>query len=176
MEIVGQKVKDIGSVKFDAGGKYEDYFKRFLDGDRASNYDQKSMDYRGLGIVQNKLGPLVDNGVTKDIIEKVYKGSLMGGDLVEGVKDLGGSTRSAYDALVGKSTDCDSDAQVYSAVFDSLGFNTAIVAGTGHADVIIQLNGKWFKALGGTFREANISATLSDGSHVHTQPTTGPSL
>lgn len=44
-----------------------------------------------------------------------------------------------------------SDAQVYSAVFDVLGYNTAIFGVPGHAQVMIEVDGNWYTAVGTSF-------------------------
>jgi len=177
MEIVNQALKGVNDIQFDGGGKYEQQYKDYLNGDRASNYQQNSLEYRGLTIVNTEFSPLVDAGVNNQTIEMMYKASYLAGTLIAGLRDPGdGSPSSAYDALVRKVSDCDSDAQVYSAVYDSLGFNTAVIAGTGHADAIVNVGNTWFKVIGGTFMKVNVSKALANGSYIHTQPTNGTTL
>lgn len=145
MEIVDKGVARLPSIELDTDERTGEYFKRYFSGDRAKGYPTDSLDYRYLTIANNYYGHIVEAGVSKETIDIVRKARQIAIELREGAIDpLDASPRSAYDALVNKRTDCDSDAQVYSAVFDSLGFNNTIVANPGHADIYIELEGKWF--------------------------------
>ncbi|MNO74675.1 hypothetical protein D3C76_656870 [compost metagenome] len=84
--------------------------------------------------------------------------------------------KSAYDTLVNKSGDYDGDALAISAVFDAMGFNTAIIAGKNYADVIIQIDDKWWGYVSGTYVEYDIDYMISNGGRVAYQPTYGPSI
>jgi hypothetical protein len=177
MEIVAAKIATIDSVPLDGSGRYEAYFNRFLAGERASSFASDSKDYRGLSIAQNKLGILLDSGLSNIDAVKVYKTSLMSVSLLSGVTNLGdGSPISAYDALVRKVSDCDSDANVYSAVLDAMGYNSAIIAGNNHADIVVKIGDSWFLTSSGDFLKANLNTSLSDGNYVYAQPTFGPAL
>ncbi|MNP82295.1 hypothetical protein D3C76_1808900 [compost metagenome] len=73
-------------------------------------------------------------------------------------------------------TDCDSDAQVFSLVYDMMGFNTAIIAGNNHAEILIQVDGKWYECVAGTFRLTDVSKSLESGSYIYSSPTDGSVL
>ncbi|MNW65740.1 hypothetical protein D3C74_441490 [compost metagenome] len=66
----------------------------------------------------------------------------------------GTNPRSAYDALVNKISDCDSDAQVISAVFDAAGYSTAIIASPNHANMAVRIDDKWYEPFSSSFIES----------------------
>lgn len=163
-----------GMVHFDGGGRYEALYQAYLNGDRASNYAEGTLESRGLTQAENSMGALINNGVSAAKAEEAYKVGRIASILVEGVSNPGdGTPSSAYDALVAKKSDCDSDANVFSAVFDSFGYNTAIVASKTHADMIVQISGKWYTYAAGQFDELSVSNLSASGLYVYTQPTTG---
>ena len=85
-----------------------------------------------------------------------FKASAISSKLTEGTRNPGdGTPRSLYDVLVRKVTDCDSDAQLKSAIFDKMGYNTKVMASTNHAWPLAQIDGKWWNVEGGTFNPAN---------------------
>jgi hypothetical protein len=173
MEIVNEVTANSSSIRF--GDKYEQYFRNYLNGDRAENYPRNTMDSIGLSKAKGSIGDLVAAGISKENVEKLYRATVIAGDLIRGIQDpLDGSPESAYDALVRGTTDCDSDAQVYSAVFDAMGFNTAISAKPGHAQVIVGVDGTWFGTVAGSFVETTLPASASSrtgGAFLHTAPT-----
>jgi hypothetical protein len=178
MKIIDAAVDEIPSMQLGDGGRFQNAYEQFLEGDKASNYDPSSMEYRNLSVVEARLSALVDAGLSKYKIADLQKATMVAGNLLAGIEDPGtGTPRSAYDALISRLTDCDSDAQVYSAIFDSLGYPTAIIASTGHADVIIKIEGKWYNTSSATFTKVDVSAFLAQpGKYVMSSPTDGSAL
>lgn len=178
MKIIDAAVVKIPSMKMDDGGRLSDAYERYVNGDRASNYSSDSLDFRYLTLADMNLGALTKAGLSKKAIQDLHKASIVASDLVRGIEDPGtGVPRSAYDALISRLSDCDSDAQVFSAIFDSLGYPTAIVASPGHADVIIKIDGKWYNVSSGTFTKVDVSAFLAQpGKYVMSSPTDGSAL
>lgn len=169
MKIVNIAVSDMKS-----SGKLPDYAEQYLNGDRASNYSTGSDMYMGLKIIENAIGPLATAGATKTEISNAILASETGGNLLKGIKDVGvGDPTSAYDALVGRITDCDATSQTLSAVFDSFGFSSAVLGGSNHADVYVKVQSTWFKYSSGAFREVNLSKIPSTMT-IFSQPTFGP--
>jgi len=123
------------------------------------------------------IGVLVSDKVPEDVILKAYQAASLSADLLRGIEDpRDGSPRSAYDALFRGVTDCDSDAQVYSAVFDALGFNTAILGFPSHAQMIVEINGNWYSVGAGAFRKVtDLPPTLNKYAkyYWYTTPTYG---
>jgi hypothetical protein len=159
------------------GGSDHEYYLEYLDGARWSgNKKDRSARNIGLYYAEAQLGDLVKDGVSKEEIIKVRTLASIAYDLLDGATDpRDGSPRSAYDALAAspRITDCDSDAQVFSLVFDMMGYNTAIIAGNNHAEVLIQIEGKWFECVAGTFRLVDVSKALENGSYIYSLPTDG---
>lgn len=178
MKIIDAAVAEIPSMEMADGGRLTTYYDLYLDGDRATNYSRDSLEFRYLTIIAQSLDALTDSGISKKTIQELHKASIVATDLISGTEDPGtGAPRSAYDALISRLTDCDSDAQVFSAVFDSLGYPTAIVARTVHADVIIKVGGKWYGVSSGTFVKVDVSAFLAQpGKYVMSSPTDGSAL
>src|SRR5690606_34270014 len=87
-----------------------------------------------------------------------------------------GSPKSAYDNLVLGKSDCDALAEVYSLGFDIMGFNTAIIGGSNHAEVMVQIDGNWYRIGSGTFRILDVTQALKSGSSIFSQPTYGSIL
>lgn len=178
MEIVNKKVATIDSVPLDVSGRYEQEFNDYLyKGDRAENYPEGSYEYRGLKLANVKFGPLLAAGLTVDEVVQAYKTSLMAASFMGDVTNpRNGSPKSAYDNLVNKISDCDSDAYVYSAVFDAMGYNSAVIASTNHAEVIVKLGDTWYGTMGGDFGKISVAKALKDGAHMLSQPTYGSEL
>lgn len=175
MKIIAAAKETYPQMKFDDGGDAESSYKAYLNGDRASNYEDRTLEARWLRFAEQDLGALVGNGVSAEEIEKAYKVGRIARKLLRGISNPGdASPRSAYDALVKRVSDCDSDANVLSAVFDSFGYNTAIIARIGHADMVVQIAGKWYTVFGGSsFNEISVTDLLSRNLYVYTNPTTG---
>lgn len=176
LQIVDDVLKGIDDIVF--GGRYNEYYELFLKGERWSgDRSDRSDRNKGLKSAEGSIGDLVNAGVSSETIIKAYKASTISLELLRGKHDpLDGTPRSIYDALVLDRIDCDPIAQVYSAVFDSLGFNTAIIGGSNHAEVLIQFDGKWFESGSGTFRLIDVSKALENGSYIISMPTDGSIL
>lgn len=174
MQIIGSAKETYPLMKFDGGGRYEKFYNDYLNGDRASNYAEGTLESRGLTQAEDAMGALINNGVSVSKTEEAYKIARIGALLLKGISNPGdGSPSSAYDALVVKKSDCDSDANVLSAVFDSFGYNTAIIASKNHADMVVQIDGKWYTYAAGSFEELSVTNLSARGLYVYTQPTTG---
>lgn len=178
MQIVEKAVANYDNVEFDNGGMFKDYFKQYIESGVPSGMQKGSMEYRGMVEAHGSLNVLVKAFVSKAEIAKVYKTSLIAANLLKGVKAESGPPQSAYDALIRKVTDCDSDAQVYSAVFDAMGYNTLIIGGPGHADMLVQIEGKWYNPQGASFKNDGYygnprGATTDGGLHLVSSPTNG---
>ncbi|WP_201317576.1 stalk domain-containing protein, partial [Paenibacillus sp. EPM92] len=178
IRIVEEALKGYDESNF--GGSDHEYYLEYLDGARWSgNKKDRSARNIGLYYAEAQLGDLVKAGVSKEEIIKVRTLATIAYDLKEGATDpRDGSPRSAYDALAAspRITDCDSDAQVFSLVYDMMGYNTAIIAGNNHAEVLIQIEGKWYECVAGTFRIVDVSKALENGSYIYSLPTDGSTL
>lgn len=173
LAIVEDALKGFDDVVF--GGKYNEYYELFLEGERWSG-DRRDRTERNIGlkIAEGSIGELVKAGVSKDVIRTVSKASTVAIDLLQGKTDpLDGTPRSIYDALILNRIDCDAIAETYSAVFDSLGFNTMIIGGSNHAEVLIQINEEWWETASGSFRKVDPKKAIANGSYVISQPTFG---
>lgn len=173
---------DYASIGFTGDAERAPYYEEFINGARGT-MDRTSPDFRtfrnsALLGAEGRIGELVAEGLTKDQILKMVKASSIASDLFGGSElPPDSSPRSAYDAIVRNLADCDSIANTYSAVYDALGYNTAIIAVPGHASVIVQLpNGKWVEPAAGGFALVDVSSALAGGTFVHTQPTNGTLL
>ncbi|BFH67321.1 hypothetical protein J27TS7_15760 [Paenibacillus dendritiformis] len=181
MKIVENAVKGYDESGF--GGVYQKYYYEYLDGARwTGDKSDRSDRNRGLYAAENSIGDLVKAGVSKEEIVKVDTIASIAYDLLRGVPDpKDGSPRSAFDALARspRMTDCDSDSQVFSAVFDAMGYNTMIGSSPNHADPYVEIDGIWYSIVSGTFTKAGTSADISKflkenpDRGIHTQPTFG---
>lgn len=161
MKIVDQALQtEFDSTVF-GGKRLHDYAMRYLDGDRASNYEYGSDEYISLTLCAGYYGDLVKAGVDKSTIMEVSRlqGLALGytahGRLTKEMTE--GSPRSIYDNIVSFYSDCDSSAQTLSAFFDAKGYSTAIVAGNGHAEAYVKINGTWFWPCAGSFEKVSNS-------------------
>jgi len=177
MEIVNAKIASF-DFELDPSGKYTEQFEAYLyKGDRAVEHPEGSQEWRGLILANGKFGPLLEAGLTVDESVDVYKASLIASSFMGDVTNpRNGSPKSAYDNLVNKLSDCDSDAQVYSAVLDVLGFNTSIVASRSHADVIVKLGNNWYSTMSGQFSKVSITKVFEKDGYILSQPTYGAEL
>lgn len=181
MSIVSAKIKsDYDGAEFtrDSTNKY---YYEYLDGARGIK-DRRDPNFgtqrnSTLIAADSLLGDLVDAGFSKETIIELHKGSIVATYLLAGKTDpKDGSPSSAYDALVNGLSDCDPIAQVYSAVFDSLGYNTVMLTRPGHAFALVQIDGKWVDVTGGANEVVDVHSMLSSGLSVHVQPTFGGTL
>ncbi|HWO97227.1 MAG TPA: S-layer homology domain-containing protein [Bacillus sp. (in: firmicutes)] len=155
---------------------YDKYHDEYINGARGTR-DRTSPDYyternRGLLSAENNIGGLVKAGLGKEDIIKLKRGGYVFSTLISGKRDpLDGSPESAYDALVRDINDCDSEAQVMAAVLDTMGYNTAILVRPGHANMFVEVQGKWFDII--TAEQIDMRDIVKNGLTVHTQPTNG---
>lgn len=120
------------------------YYQRVINGERAAAGDW-SYDADRLDSAYMTLKPYLDLGVSGSEALNIIKLNSIATTLNSGVSDpLDGSPRSAYDAMVRKISDCDPQSEVVSLVFDIAGYNTAIIAGEGHATPYVKIGGQWF--------------------------------
>jgi len=80
---------------------------------------------------------------------------------------------SAYDLLIRNLSDCDSYAQTQIAVFDTMGYNTMIIANKTHADGYVQLGGGFYALTGGVTKKIDktpTSATLPKDNYFMVAP------
>lgn len=177
MKTVDKAVASFSKDQF--GGQYSAQFLRYLDGDIYTNYTRGSDDFSGLVAAKNSLEELVEEGVSKDTIIKASIAGRIATLLVaeaETMQNNQGSVKSAYDVLKHGMSDCDAVAHTVSAVFDALGFNTAIMAGKNHANVMIKIDGNWWEYVSGSFNKVDMSFAFGKGFYMLTQPTTGPPI
>ncbi len=148
------------------------YISMYLDGKRAEDYDKRSRQEMLFTILHERYGTFVENA-NSDHLEKAVKVANIAGNLAKGKQDdPNNDPRSAYDNLFRGISDCDSDAEVYSAVFDAAGYNTMIVGSPGHANVLIEIDGNWWEIVSGSFILSDLSKLLeTEGSYIRTGPT-----
>lgn len=145
MEIVRNELKRVDKEPW-IEGRFAKYYDMYLNGDRKENYKVNSLEYRGMFQAEQALKDLVDKKVSKEEIKKIYKTRMIAAGWIGNASDpRTGKPQSAYDTLVNKVTDCDAMAQVYSAFFDALGYNTMILVGNNHADAFIQIGDNWYE-------------------------------
>ncbi|WP_445612988.1 copper amine oxidase N-terminal domain-containing protein [Geobacillus sp. YF-1] len=174
MKIVREHIsKEYDKLVF--GESRNKYYLEYLDGARF-NGDKRDRSERNVGLylAQGSIGELVSAGVSKEGVIRAWKTGFLAGTLASGTVDPGdGKPRSAYDNLVRRVSDCDAHAQVYSAVWDAMGYNTLIIAGSGHADMLVQIEGHWFKPGAGSFLRVDLNGSLKKGAKIIFQPTYG---
>lgn len=171
MEIVRNELKRLDKEPW-IEGRLAKYYDMYLDGVRKENYKKGSLEYMGLMNAETVLKDVVDKKVSKEDIRKVYKVKAIANSLLQGTTDpRTGKPESAYDALVKKVSDCDSDAQVYSAFLDAMGYNTMIIADKDHADAFVQIGSHWFEVQ--SFKYLDLSKGFEEGEYVKVQPTNG---
>lgn len=123
------------------------------DSDKKENYERDSMQWAFLSTAEKAIKPLKEAGIDNATIIKAINSGKVGADMIRGIKDpQNGLPQSLYDSLGRALADCDTDAHTFSAVFDAAGFNTAVMSRPGHADVLVEISGKWFVYSAGTFK------------------------
>lgn len=150
MKIVNDSLKNLDLYKV-GGERFNQAYMNYLNGDRASNYsDRKSDEFKGLTLAEGELSSLVKAGVSKSTIIEAVKIQTLANSYINKAKSLSGNSAklSVYDVFVNKEDNCNSTAHTYSAFFDAMGYNTAVVASSSHADALVELDGSWFKVVG----------------------------
>jgi len=120
------------------------YTKAYMAGDRASNYAVGSDMNMGLTDVLKANGYFISK-VGNENATKIIKAGGIFSNLKQGASDPGtGAPSSAYDVLFNKVDDCDANAQLMSAIWDTMGFSSMVLGTASHADGIYKINGQWW--------------------------------
>nr|WP_106782796.1 S-layer homology domain-containing protein [Lysinibacillus timonensis] len=130
------------------------YYHEYLDGARGIKGDRLDpvvRERRNVSLIQAELifGSLVDAGISKDAIIGIDKGISIARSLLNGATFPDGPSRpgNAYTLLVDGVRTGYSEATVFSAVFDSLGYKTVILVkeedGYLYEGVLVEVEGKW---------------------------------
>lgn len=153
MKKVKAKTDKLSSYRLGKDAVQIKYLKEYLNGARWDG-NPDDMDERDFWLWQynDSLGDLVKAGVSKSEIEKLIKLGNIYNDLQgSSIDPLNGKPKSAYDTIYKKSTDCDADAQTYSAVMDAGGYSNAIFATKTHAFFVVKIGGDWYDVQGSMF-------------------------
>lgn len=139
-----------------SNSNYVAYFDRYMNGERPDSFPSGSADNRGLSVVESKIGNLVSSGVSSSEIARVLKAQNSSVSRIN-IPDYGSfGGASAYDALVNGKVDCDSGAQAVSAMYETAGYRTKIIATNTHAEVIVSVGGSWWSPTGGEFSKVDL--------------------
>lgn len=160
--------------------RYAEHFERYYAGDRAENYQKRSTDEMGLKVAGDVITRFEAMGINKETMYELIKISNIGAELTSSITMVTDSraANNLADALLYDRLDCDPESYIYSALFDAMGYNTAIIARTGHAEAIVEVNGKWMGVGGGTVDEFSFSwyKQLNPDYTYLSQPTDGTIL
>lgn len=155
----------------------EKAYSDFLDGVKPIN-DRSNPNFRSdynmsLLYAEENLAEFKNSGMTKNDIISFWQLRQVIGSVDTGEDPETGVPRSAYDALVLKTTDCDADAQVENLFLDMMGYNTAVLGRPGHAFPVVKLGGAWRNTA--TFRKVDINDYRNNvgGERVISAPTLG---
>lgn len=136
--------------------RYGTYYLEYLDGARWDGNRTNSADRNvGLKFAEDDLSDLIKNGVAKEEILKIWTALQLADQLVKsGEEDKTNNdyVRSAYDVINGQYNQT-ARAQLYSAVFDFAGYNTAVVSKYGSRYTIMQIGDKWYSIYSGRIAE-----------------------
>lgn len=136
---VEQAVANKEGVEFSLG------YKLLKQGKKLTDYAQGSREFRELFLAYKTLG-FLHYKVGSSICDNLIRGGSISATLERPASDpCDGSPNSAYDTLFRSVGDCDAYSHVESAIFDTLGFSTMILAGNGHADCVIKAKGMWWR-------------------------------
>jgi hypothetical protein len=176
MGVVKSATANYKNVRFDNGGDREVYFERYLHGERPDSFARGTEENRGLAQAEGAFGDILKSGQSKETAIKAYKTALMALSLnySSNAKVLeSGVPNSAYDVLFNKVTDCDAEANLTSAVFDSMGFPTAIMVKPGHATLVVKVGNTWFTGNSPKLESITLKEAESNGYKVWIAPTDG---
>jgi len=155
----------------------EQAFTDFLDGAKPIT-DRNNPNFRShynmaLLYAEDSFAEFKNSGMSKEDIIKYWRIRTVYASTSRGGDPETGAPRSAYDALVLKTTDCDADSQVENLVLDMMGYNTAVLGRPGHAYAAVKINGEWRNTV--TFRKLNINDYRKHvgGERVISPPTKG---
>lgn len=177
INLVEKELKTLDSVNWtgDSEAYHQFYPMYYINGENPT-FNRNDPEFRspknaGLIGAQNALGAMRDAGISYESAKEVRAALQVFSNLAKGSVDPGdGSPESAYGALVHKLSDCDSAAQLQAVVFDMLGYNTMVLAKTGHAAMLVEVEGVWLNLEVGV-KVASPEGMLAGGWYEHTQPT-----
>lgn len=173
MEIISKAINaHYNQISF--GGKYAQYYEEYLNGERYNgNRRDRTEKNIGLFYADSSIGDLVNEGVSEEEIKKLWKAAVIANELYKFKPDTkgNGATKSAYDTLVLETTDCDATAQVISAVFDSMGYNTMIFGTQVHVEAYVEIKGNWYNIGADSFTKVDIEKAKKKGYFVFTEST-----
>lgn len=91
-------------------------------------------------------GDAIKSGISFETLSKFKAASAFVDGFTGGASTDWGPPESAYDFFIKNEVDCTSWAYATQAIYDTLGYNTAVVhsPGANHDYLIIELDGKWF--------------------------------
>lgn len=155
----------------------EKAYADFLDGAKP-NTDRSDPDFRSpynvaLLYADSALEEFRDSGVSKVDLIQLWRVEYAFASTSRGTDPETGAPRSAYDALVLKTTDCDAESQTESLFLDMMGYNTAVLGRPGHAFTAIKMGGSWRNTV--NFRKLDISDYRNNigGERIISAPTLG---
>lgn len=137
----------------------EKAYSDFLDGAKPIT-DRSDPNFRSpynvaLLYADSALREFRDSGFPKNELIKLWRVEFAFASTSRGEDPETGIPRSAYDALVLKTTDCDAESQTESLFLDMMGYNTAVLGRPGHAFTAIKLGDSWRNTV--NFRKLNIN-------------------
>lgn len=116
----------------------------YEEGDRATNYSKGSEKAQALAGIE-KMDKIFMQYTTRSNRDLFFRGSILSASITSKESNPSDSRASnAYDVLYNGIGKCDADAQLDSAIFDTLGFNTLIVYGNGDASCLVSVDGHWW--------------------------------
>ncbi|GIO38828.1 hypothetical protein J41TS12_36890 [Paenibacillus antibioticophila] len=160
------------------GREYPEQYLRYLEGERFEDQPEDSEDFTGFYRADKSLKELITAGIPKEKVIRAVVTSHIARMLIRSVKNnQDKSYGNAYDVIVYGRNSYKSEALAKSAVFDAMGYNTAVIAYSdkGYADVIVQMGGKWW-VIGDSSFEVDLLESLTSGGHILAQPTNGPGI
>jgi hypothetical protein len=141
-DAVMKKVKELTDAAKNQALPWE--VTAYENGDRAANYPEGSDQHAGLTIIAKSASVFIKY-TTRANCELFMRGSDLSASITSKESNPSDSrASSAYDVLYNGIGKCDADAQLDSAIFDTLGFNTLIVYGNGDASCLVSVDGHWW--------------------------------
>lgn len=114
--------------------------------DRTDPNYRTSANSKALGLLDT-YGDVINNNVTFETLAKFKVATAHTSYFVGSTTSTWGPPESAYDFFIKDYIDCTSYAYAKQAIYDSLGYNTAVIHSpkANHDYVIVELDGKWYK-------------------------------
>ena len=153
MKKVHAEVDNLSRMKVLEKAIQVQYLNEYLTGARW-NGDPNFSDEREFWLwnFNDSLGYLLKAGVSKTEIENLIRLANVYAELKKDAEDpLNGAPKSAYDILYTKLSDCDSDAQLYSALMDAGGYSNTIFGTKTHAFFLSKIKGEWYSVEGAMY-------------------------